>query len=158
MKQLSFVGFCLLAAACAQDRPVAKTTTVAAAKPVPGGTGSVSGIAFLVDKDKRTLRCSGSSIVLVVPANPVTRQMILTAKRRQEISNVSSLESLGGRLGRCDSKGEFKIEGVAAGSWIVAVQIKGRVGPRQVSRVLSREIPVGKGKHPAVVMFILLGG
>lgn len=120
---LALTGGCVTAPMAALVTPV----TRADLQPyVEGGDRSVSGEAFLREATGRLRRCSGAT-VMFIPALPVVDEAMIAWRRGEEI-DVSGLPFLDlpetVRTVECTSRGKFRMSGLPALDYWIAVPVR----------------------------------
>lgn len=135
---------------CAPMGPIKPATPyVASAHDYYRGKGSntVTGQAFLRQRGGGLVTCAGTTAA-VFPATNYFREVVEIFRMGRTVQREAPQPSAPGSPVKdaiCDAQGNFAIEGVPAGHWILTALVQWRVGYDNQGGLLTREIEVKDG-------------
>ncbi len=118
------------------------------------GTSTLVGQGFLRQRGGGIVTCAGNG-VLALPATQFFRERVAklgTGYGGTVVDDVTPGYGAVVRSGQCDAQGNFKLEGLPAGEWLVLTEVRWRIGYNNQGGYLLREVATAAGQAQQVLL------
>ena len=118
------------------------------------GDGSIVGQGFMRQVGGGVVTCAGAQVI-AVPSTQYTRERFAAALSGLQVNDpdAHTFATLGvTKLSRCDAQGNFTIENLRPGTWLVATDVTWMVGYSAQGGSVVGEAQVSEGKATQIIL------